>query len=84
MRIRDPKSFDPGFGMEKFGSRIREKYPGFATLLISYNKYLPGPCQFQAQRNIVQTEVVFFCSALCFPEGKKKLYLILSLFFRIL
>jgi len=26
MRIRDPEFFDPGSGMEKFGSRSREKF----------------------------------------------------------
>jgi hypothetical protein len=27
---------DPGSGMEKFGSRIRDKHPGFATLATSH------------------------------------------------
>jgi hypothetical protein len=33
IRIRDVESFDPGSGMEKFGSGIRDKPPGFATLV---------------------------------------------------
>jgi hypothetical protein len=39
MRIRDPGIFltlDPGAGMEKI--RIRDKHPGFATLLFIVNK----------------------------------------------
>jgi hypothetical protein len=35
MRIRDPGIFvtlDPGSGMEKLGSEIRDKHPGSATL----------------------------------------------------
>jgi hypothetical protein len=34
IRIRD--LFDPGVGMEKFGSRIRYKHPGPATLVSGY------------------------------------------------
>jgi hypothetical protein len=39
MQIRDPGIFltlDPGAGMEKI--RIRDKHPGFATLLFIVNK----------------------------------------------
>jgi hypothetical protein len=32
MWIRIRESFDPGSGMEKFGSRIRDEHPGSATL----------------------------------------------------
>jgi hypothetical protein len=31
--IRDSEYFDPGYGMEKFGSGIRDKHPGSATLV---------------------------------------------------
>jgi hypothetical protein len=31
--IRDPGFLDPGSGMENFGSGIRNKHPGSATLL---------------------------------------------------
>jgi hypothetical protein len=30
---------DPGSGMEKFGSRAREKNPGYATLHLFYSFY---------------------------------------------
>jgi hypothetical protein len=33
IRIRDVESFDPGSGMEKFGSGIRDKPPGFTALV---------------------------------------------------
>jgi hypothetical protein len=33
IRIRDPASFDPGSGMEIFGSGIRDKHAGSATLI---------------------------------------------------
>jgi hypothetical protein len=36
IRIRD--LFDPGFGMEKFGSGIRYKHPGSATLAINNDR----------------------------------------------
>jgi hypothetical protein len=41
MRIwtRDSNLFDPGSGMEKLGSGIN-KYPGSATLLVCYARYL--------------------------------------------
>jgi hypothetical protein len=32
MRVRIRDLFDPGSRMEKFGSRIRDKHPGYATL----------------------------------------------------
>jgi hypothetical protein len=32
IQIRDPESFGPGSGMEKFGSGIWDKHPGSATL----------------------------------------------------
>jgi hypothetical protein len=38
MRIWIRDLVDPGSGMEKFGSGIRSKHPGFATLL----KIVPG------------------------------------------
>jgi hypothetical protein len=38
MRIRIRNFFDPGSGMEKFGSGIRD--PGSATLLISLGKFM--------------------------------------------
>ncbi len=37
IRIRDPgirNIFDPGCGMEKFGSWIRDVYPGSATMVL--------------------------------------------------
>ncbi len=34
MRIREGKNSDPGSGMEKVGSGIRDKHPGSATLLV--------------------------------------------------
>jgi hypothetical protein len=34
-RIRDEKNSEPGSWMEKFGSVIRDKHPGFATLLLN-------------------------------------------------
>ncbi len=37
MGIRDP--FDPGSGMEKFGSVIRKKHPGSATLTLMNRKW---------------------------------------------
>jgi hypothetical protein len=40
MRIRD--LFDPGSGMEKFGSGIRYKYPGSATLVPTINNNKRG------------------------------------------
>ncbi len=39
MRIRDPESFDPGSGIQKFRSGIRDKHPGSATLLITRFKF---------------------------------------------
>ncbi len=32
MRIRDRKNSDPGSGMEKFRTEIRDKHPGYAAL----------------------------------------------------
>ncbi len=37
MRIRDGKNSDPVSRREKFGSRIRDKHPGSATLLADAN-----------------------------------------------
>ncbi len=39
MRIRDPFFLYPGSGMEKFGSGIRNKHPGSATLINNKNCY---------------------------------------------
>jgi hypothetical protein len=37
MRIRDGKNWDTGPGLKKFGSGIRDKHPGFATLILIRN-----------------------------------------------
>ncbi len=42
IRIRDAESFDPGSGMLKFGSGIRDKPPGFATLGDGVKKNIEG------------------------------------------
>ena len=38
MRIRDGDSSDPGSGMEK--SRIRDKHPGSATLILCFSIFI--------------------------------------------
>jgi hypothetical protein len=52
MRIRDPgwRKFGSGKGMEKLDSGIRDKHPGFATLL-KWHSPLPVSSQTAAVRS---------------------------------